>query len=68
MGEQWTGLLSWIKKNPLKTDYLTERDFNLVFHAKNEEEVLDMIHDVHTHFKNGGKDFCLNYKRYNKFK
>lgn len=68
MGEQWGGLLSWIKKNPLAKDYLTKRDFDLVFHAKNEEEVLDMISDVHTHFKNQGKDFCLNYKRYNKFK
>ena len=68
MGEQWNGLLTWIKNNPLKTEYLTKRDFDLVFYAKNEEEVLDMIHDVHTHFKNKGKDFCLNYKRYNKFK
>lgn len=68
MGEQWKGLLNWIKQNPLKTNYLTKRDFDLVFYAKNEHEVLDMINDVHTHFKNQGKDFCLNYKRYNKFK
>jgi hypothetical protein len=68
MGEQWLELISWIKENPLKNKYLTDKDFNLVYYAKNEEEVLDMIHDVHNHFKNGGKDFCLNYKRYNNFK
>lgn len=68
MGDQWNGLLEWIKKDPLATKYLEKKDFNLVFHAKNEEEVLDMINDVHNHFKQGGKDFCLNYKRYSHFK
>ena len=34
MGEQWNGLLTWIKNNPLKTEYLTKRDFDLVFMQK----------------------------------
>jgi hypothetical protein len=63
-GEQWTGLLKWIKENPLKTKYLTERDYELVFHVKNETEVIEMIRDLHKHWEKGGKNFCLNYKKY----
>jgi len=63
-GEQWTGLLEWMKENPLNTKYLTERDYELVFHVKNEEEVIEMVRDLHKHWQKGGKNFCLNYKKY----
>lgn len=63
-GDQWTGLLKWIEQNPLKTKYLTNRDYQLVFHVKNQEELIEMIRDLHNHWKKGGEDFCLNYKKY----
>jgi len=63
-GEQWTDLLKWVKENPLKNKYLTERDYELVFHVKNETEVIEMIRDLHKHWEKGGKNFCLNYKKY----
>ncbi len=63
-GEQWTDLLKWIKDHPLKTKYLTEKDYQLVFHVKKQEEVMEIIKDLHEHWKNGGKDFCLNYNKY----
>lgn len=63
-GEQWTGLLKWIKEKPLQTKYLTDRDYQLVFHVKNQEEVIEMIRDLHKHWSKGGKNFCLNYNKY----
>lgn len=63
-GEQWTGLLKWIKEKPLTTKYLTDRDYQLVFHVKNQEEVIEMIRDLHKHWSKGGKNFCLNYNKY----
>lgn len=64
MGEQWGGLLQWIKKEPLKNNYLDKEDYQLVFHAKNEKEALNIIEDAYKHFKIGGKNFCLNYEMY----
>lgn len=64
LGEQWAGLLKWIKNEPLKSDYLDETDYRLVFHAKTSKEAIEIIEDSYKHFKKGGKDFCLNYKKY----
>jgi len=64
MGEQWGPLLKWIKKDPLVKGYLTEQDFNLVFHAKNTKQAIEIIDEAYKHFKAGGKDFCLNYEKY----
>ncbi|MDQ3075770.1 MAG: LOG family protein [bacterium] len=64
MGEQWGGLLKWIKNEPLKTGYLEERDYKLVFHAKNSKQAVEIIDEAYEHFKKGGKNFCLNYEMY----
>lgn len=64
MGNEWKGLLEWVKNDPLTKGYMDEKDYELVFHAKNPEEVMRMINDSHEHWKKGGKDFCLNYKKY----
>jgi uncharacterized protein (TIGR00730 family) len=63
-GKQWKGLLKWIKKNPLKTKYLSEDEFGMVYYAKTEEEVMEIIREVHKAWKEGGENFCLNYKKY----
>lgn len=64
MGKSWGGLLRWIKKEPLGKKYMDERDYKLVFHAKNPKEATEIIEENYKHFKKGGKDFCLNYKKY----
>ncbi|MBY0376393.1 LOG family protein, partial [Patescibacteria group bacterium] len=64
MGDNWSGLLQWIKENPLQKGYLKEIDYNLVFHVSTPEEAAKIIDDRYEHFKSGGKDFCLNYKKY----
>ncbi|MCX6747512.1 MAG: LOG family protein, partial [Candidatus Nomurabacteria bacterium] len=64
LGEQWGGLLKWIKKEPLKGNYLDEKDFKLVFHAKTPKQAMEIIEQSYKHFKKGGKNFCLNYEMY----
>lgn len=64
MGEQWGGLLKWIKKDPLKNKYLEDRDYKLVFHAKSSKQAMEIIDGAYDHFKKGGKNFCLNYEKY----
>jgi uncharacterized protein (TIGR00730 family) len=64
MGEQWGGLLKWIKEYPLKNGYLEKQDYSLVYHVKNEKEALQIIEDAFEHFKKDKKNFCLNYEFY----
>jgi uncharacterized protein (TIGR00730 family) len=64
IGEEWEGLLKWIKEYPLAKKYLTEEDYNLVFHVKNSAEALEIIDEAYGAFKIGGENFCLNYKKY----
>lgn len=64
MGDEWEGLLKWIKEQPLEKNYLDRVDYNLVFHVKNPEDAMKIIEDTYNSFKIGGKDFCLNYEKY----
>jgi len=64
MGETWGGLLKWIKKDPLAKKYLDKRDYNLIFHVKNPKQALSIIEEKYKDFQRGGKNFCLNYKKY----
>ncbi|HEY4477682.1 MAG TPA: LOG family protein [Candidatus Paceibacterota bacterium] len=64
MGDEWEGLLRWIKENPLEKNYLDKADYDLVFHVKNPEDAVKIIEDTYASFKAGGKDFCLNYEKY----
>lgn len=64
MGDKWEGLLRWVKRNPLKKGYLDEEDYKLVFYVKTAKEASTIIEDSYEHFKKGGKNFCLNYKKY----
>lgn len=64
MGDRWEGLLKWIKKNPLKSKYLNEEDYKIIFYVKTSKQAAKIIEDSYNHFKAGGKNFCLNYKKY----
>lgn len=64
MGDNWGGLLKWIKDNPLQNGYLKEIDYNLVFRVDTPEEAVKIIEDRYAHFASGEKNFCLNYKKY----
>ncbi len=64
MGHEWKGLLKWVKKQPLKKRYLDKEDYDMVFYARNRAEVLKILEEAYESFKVGGKNFCLNYKKY----
>lgn len=64
LGEQWKGLIKWLKKEPLKRRYFKEEDLELLFFAKNSEEAIKLIEESYSAFKSGDKDFCLNYKKF----
>jgi len=64
MGEEWVGLLKWIKKEPLQKKYISQADYNLVFSVKTPHQAMEIIEDSYKHFMKGGKNFCLNYKKY----
>jgi predicted Rossmann-fold nucleotide-binding protein len=64
MGDMWKDLIKWLEKEPLRRKFLNERDIGLLFHAKDCNEVIKMIDVASKEFKNGNKNYCLNYKKY----
>lgn len=64
LGSEWAQLLKWIKKYPLRRKYLNREDMKSLFLVKNCDEALEIIDMAHTDYKRGGKNFCLNYKKY----
>ncbi|MEK6888829.1 MAG: LOG family protein [Nanoarchaeota archaeon] len=64
MGDTWSGLLKWIRKEPLRRKYLDKMDFNLVFHVKTPKQAMKIIEESHEHFVKGGRSFCYNYNKY----
>lgn len=64
LGNQWDELIDWLEKWPLKKKYFEKEDLELLFLAKNSKEAMKVIDKAYEEFKNGNKDFCLNYKKY----
>ncbi len=61
MGDQWKGLLKWLENGPLKRGYFDRTEFDLIFLAKDYNEVLRIIEHAYEEYKSGKKDFCINY-------
>ena len=64
LGEDWQGLIDWLEEHPLKSKYFNKEDLELLYIAKNTDEVLEIIKRSHEEFKKGNKDFCFNYDKY----
>ena len=64
LGKQWKPFMEWMEKYPLKQKYFEKVDLDLVFLADDCYEAIKIIDKAHKHWKKGGKDFCLNYKKY----
>ncbi|MEK6818982.1 MAG: LOG family protein [Nanoarchaeota archaeon] len=64
MGDMWPDLIKWLKRWPLKRKYFEKKDLDLLFLAKDYNDVIRAIDEVHREFKKGNKNFCLNYKKY----
>jgi uncharacterized protein (TIGR00730 family) len=64
LGKQWDGLITWLKKEPLRREFFKNQDMDLLFHAKNSKDAIKIIDQSYKAFKKGDKNFCLNYKKY----
>jgi hypothetical protein len=64
IGRQWPPLIKWLERYPLKSKFLERKDMGLLFLAKDSKEAIKMIDQAYKEYKKGGKNFCLNYKKY----
>ena len=64
LGKQWPPLIKWFKGYPMKHKYFTEQELELLYYAKDYKDAMEIIDITHKKFKEGDKDFCLNYKKY----
>ena len=67
LGDMWPGLIKWLEKYPLKNKFFEKKDLNLLFVAKNSDEAMKIIKLAYKDFKEGDGNFCLNYKKYQKY-
>ncbi len=64
LGQQWLGLIKWLKKEPLKRKFFQKQDLELLFIAKNANEAIKIVDTCYKDYKKGNKNFCLNYRKY----
>jgi len=64
LGKQWKPFVRWLRQWPLKYEYFTKEDLDLLYIANNYKEAVEIVEQVYEEFKKGNKDFCLNYKKY----
>ncbi len=64
LGEQWKGLIKWLKNEPLKRRFFNKEDLGLLFIVKKSEEAIKIIDDAYKEYKEGNENFCLNYQKY----
>jgi predicted Rossmann-fold nucleotide-binding protein len=64
LGKMWSGLLKWLKKEPLKRGYFEAKDMKSLYHAKSSKEAIQIIDKAEEMWKKGDKSFCVNYKKY----
>ena len=64
LGDMWPPLIKWIEKYPLNNKLLSNPDLNSIFLAKDCNEAMKVIDTAYKAYKRGGKNFCLNHKKY----
>jgi len=62
LGNMWTGLLEWLKKQPLKKGLFDEKDMKLLYHAKSWKEAMEIIEKTEEAWRSDDS-VCLNYKK-----
>lgn len=63
-GDIWKDFIKWIKKGPLKNEFLDEEDLELLYLAKNHDEAMELIKLSYEEYKKGSKNICLNIRKY----
>ena len=63
-GQVWKDFVKWIRKGPLKNEFLSKKDLALLYQTKNCKEAIRLIKMAHEEYKKGSKNICLNIKKY----
>lgn len=64
VGEMWLDLIEWVKKWPLKVDYMNEEDMQYIFIANTSAEALDILKRAKIAFDEDGPEACVNWHLY----
>ncbi|MBU2612574.1 MAG: LOG family protein [Nanoarchaeota archaeon] len=64
LGDVWKGLIKWLKDGPLEKGYFEKKDLDLLYHAKDWKEAIEIIDKANELWKKGEKLDCHNYKKY----
>lgn len=64
LGDMWPELIEWMEKWPLRKKMVSSDDLRAIFLANNVTETMKIIKHTYQKYREGGKDFCLNYKKY----
>jgi len=63
-GQVWKDFIKWIRKGPLKNEFLNKEDLNLLYLAENQRQAMKLIKMAYQEYKKGSKNICLNIHKY----
>lgn len=64
LGEQWKGLLEWIKEHPLKKNLISKKDLSFIYPVNTCEEAMRLIKKAHEIYKKGRSHICRELKKF----
>jgi uncharacterized protein (TIGR00730 family) len=63
-GELWKELISWVDTYLVKEKRMKSEDMHMICLAHTTEDVMKIINEAHTLFKEHGEGYCLNCEKY----
>ena len=63
LGENWQGLLAWIKKEMLRKKLMSKEDFKSIFVVKNNQEAMKLLRKIHQDSLTN-KHVCKSFRKY----
>ena len=63
LGDMWAEFLKWVERYPLKQKFLSKKDLNHLFLAKDSLDAFRIIKKFYDGYEKGD-DICLNFKKY----
>jgi len=64
IGKMWEELYKWMQKNLVKTSFISKKDTNNLYIAKNNKEAMSIIFKYHELFKKEGENYYKNIGKY----
>lgn len=64
VGEQWRNLIKWVRDNPLENGFMSPEDMHNIYVVDTNEEIMEVVLETYKNYKEFGKNFCVNSKKY----